>query len=304
MKTTKNPWSDYWTKGAEASFLDGKSRLQAYQMRKFWFERMSENNIKQPIIDVGTGNGVVVHWLTQFAKEKAQKFDVKGIDSAEVNPPDSSLKVVGKTPYENFKLPSNKKVGTFVSHFGIEYGDMSVGLKNLHAQLKRGGSLIALVHSKESVIYQKSRAIFELTPSVIKQLKKSVLPLQQALLKHGPKNLPASARQAQQQLNQFAKRNERNGAFNATNFIPVTKEIFDLAVQRQFVQSKELLENYLDSVQESRMRLTSVMKATESLGDTAQVQALFERAGFKDVSVQMVQFPETGIVGSCVQASK
>ena len=54
MKTTKNPWSDYWQKGAKASFLDDKARLQAYQMRKFWFERMEENELKQPIVDVGT----------------------------------------------------------------------------------------------------------------------------------------------------------------------------------------------------------------------------------------------------------
>ncbi|WP_287797288.1 SAM-dependent methyltransferase [Idiomarina sp.] len=304
MTTTKNPWSDYWQKGAKASFLDDKSRLQAYQMRRFWFERMDENELKQPIVDVGTGNGIVVQWLTEYSQEKGKKLDVLGIDSAELKPFNDALKLHAEMPYETFKLPSNKKVGAFVSHFGLEYGDMQIGLENLHLQLKRGGNIIALVHSTDSNLYKNSKALFDFTPSVLKQLKKSVTPLQEALLKHGSSNLPKPALQEQHNLNQFARKYERYGAFQAMNFVPVTKHALQAAAQGKSDESDRVLSGYINAINEHKARLVSLLKATEHLGDENETKALFEDAGFKNVTVQSVAFPETGVVGSCVQASK
>jgi len=302
--TTKNPWNSYWQKGAKASFLDDKARLQAYQMRKFWFERMDENDVKQPIVDIGTGNGIVAQWLTEYAQEKSRKLDVLGIDSAKLKPFNEALKLHAETPYETFKLPSNKKVGTFVSHFGLEYGDMEAGLKNLHLQLKRGGSVIALAHSTDSNIYKNSKALFEFIPSVLKQLKKSVTPLQEALLKHGPNNLPKSALQDQHNLNQFARKYERYGAFQAMNFVPATKHALEAAAQGKTDESEKVLSGYINAINEHKARLVSLLKATEQLGDMEQTKVLFESVGFKNVTVQTVAFPETGVVGSCVQCGK
>ena len=304
MTTTKNPWNSYWQKGAKASFLDEKSRLQAYQMRKFWFERMDELEPKQPIVDVATGNGIVVEWLTEYAEEKGKKLTVMGVDSADINPPNKSLKLYGDTPYETFKLPSNKKVGTFVSHFGLEYGDVDSGFKNLFGQLKRGGALVALVHSKESVIYLKSAAIYELIPSAIKQLKKSVQVLQEALLKHGPGKLSKTAMEAQQRLNEFARKHERNPAFHAMNFVPATKHLLQAAASGHKAESLQIFEDYLANITEHKGRLATLLKATEQMGDIESTKKRVEQAGFKNVKVQQVQFPETGIVGNCIQADK
>ncbi|MCP1339977.1 SAM-dependent methyltransferase [Idiomarina sp. M1R2S28] len=304
MTTTKNPWSDYWQKGAKASFLDDKARLQAYQMRKFWFERMDENELKQPIVDVGTGNGIVVQWLTEYSQEKGKKLDVLGIDSAELKPFNTTLKLHAETPYETFKLPSNKKAGAFVSHFGLEYGDMQIGLENLHLQLKRGGNIIALVHSSDSNIYKNSKALFEFIPSVLKLLKKSVTPLQEALLKHGSNNLPKSALREQHNLNQFARKYERYGAFQAMNFVPATKHALQAAAQGNSDESHRVLSGYINAINEHKARLVSLLRATEQLGDTANTTELFESIGFKNVTIQTVAFPETGVVGSCVQCSK
>ncbi|RUO67122.1 SAM-dependent methyltransferase [Idiomarina ramblicola] len=304
MTTTKNPWNSYWQKGAKASFLDEKSRLQIYQMRKFWFERMEEFEPKQPIVDVGTGNGIVVEWLTEYAGEKTKKLTLMGIDSADINPPNKDLKLSGNTPYETFRLPSNKKVGTFVSHFGLEYGDVDAGLNNLFAQLKRGGSLVALVHSKESVIYLKSLAIYDFIPSAIKQLRKSVQVLQEALLKHGPGNLPKSALEAQQRLNEFARKHQRSPAFHAMNFVPATKHLLQAAASGQKDESLKVFEDYLNNITEHKGRLTTLLKATDELEGIDAIQKRVEQAGFKQVKVQQVQFPETGIVGNCIQATK
>jgi len=302
--TQRNPWTYFWQKGAKASFLDDRSRLQTYQMRKFWFERMDETDVKQPIVDVGTGNGIVVQWLTEYAEEKGKKIDVSGIDSAQINPPNKSLKLSGDTDYEQFSLSGNKKVGVFVSHFGMEYGDLDSGLRNLSSQLKRGGSLVALVHSEESVIYKKSLEVYELIPSVIKQLKKSVSVLQDALLKQRDGSLPRAAQEAQQRLNQFARRHQQQSAFHAMNFVPATKHLLQAAAAGKKVESQKIFDDYLANVTEHRARLTTLLKATDSLGEPADLKKRIEDAGFKQVRVQQVQFPETGVVGNCVQAVK
>lgn len=304
MTTIKNPWNSFWQKGAKASFLDDRSRLQTYQMRKFWFERMDELEPKQPIVDIGTGNGIAVEWITEYAEKKGKKLTIMGIDSADINPPNKNLKLSGGTPYETFKLASNKKVGTFVSHFGLEYGDFDAGLKNVCGQLKRGGALVALVHSKESVIYIKIHAIYELIPSIIKQLKKSVQVLQEALLKYGPEELPKSALEAQQRLNEFARKHQSNAAFHATNFVPATKHLLQAAASGRKDESTAVFEDYLTNISEHKGRLATLLKATEELGGIETIQARVELAGLKNVKVQQVQFPETGIVGNCIQAEK
>jgi len=302
--TQRNPWTYFWQKGAKASFLDDRSRLQTYQMRKFWFERMDEADVKQPVVDVGTGNGIVVQWLTEYAEEKGKKLDVSGIDSAQINPPNKSLKLSGETDYEQFSLSGNKKVGVFVSHFGIEYGDLDSGLRNLSSQLKRGGSLVALVHSEESVIYKKSLEVYELIPSVIKQLKKSVSVLQEALFKQGEGSLPRAAQEAQQRLNQFARKHQQQSAFHAMNFVPATKHLLQAAAAGKKAESQKIFDDYLANVTEHRARLTTLLKATDSLGEPYDLQRRIEDAGFKQVRIQQVQFPETGVVGNCVQAVK
>lgn len=304
MKTITNPWSNYWQKGEKASFLDERSRLQTYQMRKFWFERMDEMTVKSPVVDIGTGNGIVVEWLSEYAQERGKKLEVLGIDSATINPPNPTLNLQAETPVETFSLPKNKKVGTFVSHYGIEYGEFDAGLKNAHTQLKRGGAFVALVHSRESVIYLKSRDIYELLPSVIKQLKKSVQVLQEALLKQKPGELPKPAREAQQRLNQFAQKHQRQQAFHAMNFVPATKHLLEAAATGRKAESKKVFEDYLANVTEHRARLTTLFDATDCLGDISTITKRVEAAGFKKVKVQLVQFPETGIVGNCIQAAK
>jgi len=304
MSNKQNPWSVFWQKGAFASFLDEKSTLQNYQMRKFWFERMEETEAKQPILDVATGNGIVVQWLTEFAEKKGKKFDLIGVDAAVIKPSNDKLKLHGETEYESFTLPSNKKIGTVVSHYGLEYGDMATGLPHLHKQLKRGGGLIALVHSEDSVIVQTSRKVYELLPSLIKQLNKSVQPLFEAILKAAGKPLPRNAQLAQQKLNQFANKYRNDPTFHRTNFVPAVRHILQAAEQGKAAEAKHVFTDYLGNLNDHKARLTTMVRAVEQAGNTEQLKQQFETAGFKNVRVQTVQFPETGIVARCVQADK
>ena len=304
MSNKQNPWSVFWQKGAFASFLDEKSTLQNYQMRKFWFERMEETEPKQPILDVATGNGIVPQWLSEYAEKKGKKFDLIGVDSAVIKPANDKLKLHGETPYERFTLPSNKKFGTIVSHYGLEYGDMAKGLAHLHKNLKRGGMVIALVHSEDSVIVQTSRKVYELLPTLIKHLNKSVEPLFTAILKAAGKPLPKNAQIAQQKLNQLAAKHRNDAAFHRTNFVPAVRHILQAAGQGKAAEAQRVFSEYLNNLNDHKARLTTMVKAVEQAGSGEQLKQQFEAAGFKDVQVEQVQFPETGIVGQCVQAKK
>lgn len=303
-KTDKNPWSEYWQKGAFAAFLDQKSQLQNYQMRKFWFERMEEAEPKQPILDVATGNGAVVQWLAEYAEQKGKKFDLVGIDSAAIKPLNDKLKLYGGTPYETFTLSGNKKIGTVVSHYGLEYGDMHRGLAHLHKSLKRGGGVIALVHSEDSVIVKTSRQIYDILPSLIKHLSKSVEPLYHAIFKANGKPLPKNAQLAQHKLNQFAAKYRNDPIFHRTNFVPAVRHILQAAEQGKGAEAEQVLNDYSNNLTAHRARLMTMVKAVEQVGDMQNVKQLFETAGFKNITVQSVQFPETGVVGYCIQATK
>ncbi|WP_404401876.1 class I SAM-dependent methyltransferase [Idiomarina seosinensis] len=304
MSNKQNPWSVFWQKGAFASFLDKSSTLQNYQMRKFWFERMDELEPKQPILDIGTGNGIVPQWLAEYAAEKGKDFTVIGIDAAQINPTNSELTLHGETPYETFTLSGNKKFGTLVSNFGLEYGDLEQGLAHLHKNLKRGGALVALMHSEDSVIVQSSRKVYELLPSTIKQMNKAVEPLYKALLSANGQALPKSAQQAQQKLNQFANKHRNDPTFQRTNFVPAVKHILSAAEQGKQQEAEKVFTDYLGNLTDHRARLSTLVKAVEQVGDQQQLQQQVEAAGFKKVSVQQVQFPETGVVGLCLQAVK
>lgn len=304
MKTTKNPWSPFWLKGGGASFLDKKDNLQSYQMRKFWIQNLQQHELKEPIVDVGCGNGVVVKWLTEYAAEKDVKLDVRGIDAAQLNPADTSLKLHSETPYETFQLGGNRKVGSFVSHYGLEYGDLDTGLPNLYQQLKKGGKLLALIHSEHSIISNNSKVMFNFIPSLLKQLRKAVQPLQQGLLKEGPGKLTRSALQAQDELNRFARKNERFGAFHASNFYPATQHLLKLAAQGQRQASEKVLSDYIANIEEHRERLQSVLKAEQSVANPVALVDQLQAVGFRNIQLDDAEFPETGVVGRFVSATK
>ena len=93
-KQVNNVWDNYWRSGAEASFLNKNTSLQRYQMRKFWFERMSEFEAKSPIVDIGCGNGILIGWLNEYKNEKNKsKWQLIGVDSAALRPTNPELDV-------------------------------------------------------------------------------------------------------------------------------------------------------------------------------------------------------------------
>ena len=88
------------------------------------------------------------------------------------------------------------------------------------------------------------------------------------------------------------------------NFVPAVKHALKAAARGKSDESNSVLSNYMKEINEHKARLTSVLKATEQLGSADNVKALFEAAGFKRVKVQTVAFPETGVIGNCVQSCK
>ncbi len=88
------------------------------------------------------------------------------------------------------------------------------------------------------------------------------------------------------------------------NFVPATKHALQAAAHGNSDESHRVLSGYINAITEHKARLVSLLKATEQLGDENETKALFEDAGFKNLTIQTVAFPETGVVGSCVQCGK
>ncbi len=300
-----NAWDSYWRSGAEASYLNKNTSLQRYQMRKFWRERMEEFEPKSPIVDVGCGNGIVLQWLNEYKEEKNKsKWTFIGVDKAALKPINPALDIRERTPYETFKLTGNKKIGTVVSHFGIEYGPLSEGLKHLHGQLKKDGALVALVHSPESSLVRNNKAIFEVMPPLIRHLEKHVYSLYTAILEARGKPLGKQAALSQRKLDELAHTYRKNPAFGRSNFVPAVRHILQAASKGKKLEARQVYNDYLTNLKLHYQQLSTMVDAVAQVKSADQLMKLAEQAGYKRVVVQDVEFPETGVVGYCLQAIK
>ena len=98
--------------------------------------------------------------------------------------------------------------------------------------------------------------------------------------------MPRSALQAQQTLNQFAQKNERNPAFHAMNFIPATKHVLQAAAKGNEVESRQVYAGYLNSINAHKARTHTLLKAVKQLGSVVETKKKLESLGFKHVAIQ------------------
>ena len=304
-KQVNNVWDNYWRSGAEASFLNKNTSLQRYQMRKFWFERMSEFEAKSPIVDIGCGNGILIGWLNEYKNEKNKsKWQLIGVDSAALRPTNPELDVRELTPYQSFKLTGNKKLGTVVSHYGLEYGPLIEGLTHLHTQLKKDGALVALVHSSNSTLVRNNKAMYELMPSLIRHLEKNVYNLYTSILEARGKPLGKQAALSQRKLDQLAHTHRNNPTFKRSNFVPAVRHILQAASNGKKLEARQVYNDFLNNMKFHYAQMDDMIQAVEQVKSADHLAQAAEKAGFKRVMVQDVEFPETGEVGFCLQAIK
>jgi SAM-dependent methyltransferase len=154
-------WNNYWSlnSNGDCFSLDGKSDLSRV-MTTFWADYFLAKGNDAYVLDLACGNGFV----GKVAISKGVNLYCIGVDqstdlgvlSYENKRNKSFLRLLPNTPVDTLKFVDDE-FDSIVSQFGFEYSPNSYNvIANTHRQLKPGGELRFLIHSKKSVVYERS----------------------------------------------------------------------------------------------------------------------------------------------------
>ena len=112
------------------------------------------------ILDVGTGNGVLLAHAAAAAERSGKRFELTGIDLAEIDPATYVSDHLAVQHDARFlggvnaaELPfDDASMDVVVSQFGLEYADVNRALDAVGRVLEQGGRLIWLAHSQDSAV--------------------------------------------------------------------------------------------------------------------------------------------------------
>ena len=157
-------WKDYWKEDRTASCLP-QSEETAVEIGNQWIDLLAGLPDGTRVLDVATGNGVLLGYAAVAAENNGNRFSLTGVDLAEIDPlhyvsnlpaglQDATF--IGGTPAE--RLPfRDAEFDVVVSQYGLEYADLDRALGEVERVLDSGGRLIWLAHSDDSEVVRQNR---------------------------------------------------------------------------------------------------------------------------------------------------
>lgn len=162
--TANQGWKDYWKEDRAASCVP-EDDATAREIRERWIERFADLPDGARILDIATGNGVLLAHAAIAAERAGKRFALTGVDLAEIDPARylSTLPAglrdatfIGGTAAE--RLPfADAEFDVVVSQYGLEYADLDKALAQVERVLAGGGRLIWLAHSEDSLVVEQNR---------------------------------------------------------------------------------------------------------------------------------------------------
>ena len=157
-------WREYWRDNRLAACVPenpgAAAAIEAHWSA--WFSSLANG---ARILDIATGNGVLLLWARRAARARGRTFALTGIDLADIDPArfvrshaDELDGVVfrGKTAAEDLPF-ENDSFDVVVSQYGFEYAALGPALAEIARVLAPGGRLQLLAHSDDSVVVAQGR---------------------------------------------------------------------------------------------------------------------------------------------------
>ena len=157
-------WRDYWKTDQSASCVPDNPATQA-QIAGWWQDFFAVLGNGSRILDIATGNGIVLAHAGEAAARHGVTFDLTGIDLADIDPSRYLLVLppglggatfLGKVPAENLPFP-DACFDVAVSQYGLEYAEPERALAEAARVLTPGGRLRWLAHSVDSAVVRQNR---------------------------------------------------------------------------------------------------------------------------------------------------
>ncbi|MFK7829885.1 MAG: class I SAM-dependent methyltransferase [Congregibacter sp.] len=158
-------WQNYWRENRLAACVPDNPDTAA-DIEAHWTEFLAGLPNGTRVLDIATGNGVVLLWAARAARSTGREMALTGIDFADIDPARflpahqaelSSVQFIGNTRAESLPF-ANASFDVVVSQYGLEYADLQQALTEAARVLVSGGQLHCLAHGDDSVVVRQGRA--------------------------------------------------------------------------------------------------------------------------------------------------
>lgn len=160
---SRRAWQRYWQSDRLAACMPDNPAAAA-EIERYWKGEFSGLSSGARVLDIATGNGVLLAWAAQSAVDRGLALELTGIDAAQIDP----LRFVtsGQEALRNVafhggvaaeRLPfGDAAFDVVVSQFGLEYSDLDASLLEVARVLAPGGCLRWLAHGASSAVVAES----------------------------------------------------------------------------------------------------------------------------------------------------
>lgn len=152
-------WRDFWQMDRPESCMAANPATRQ-QIADWWQTCFRELENGARVLDVATGNGIVLRHAAAAAVDTGKRYSLVGIDLARIDPhrhlsdvPDDFRTVEFHGGVSTEKLPfDDESFDVVVSQYGLEYAALDEALAQVGRVLRPGGELRALCHSPDSEV--------------------------------------------------------------------------------------------------------------------------------------------------------
>lgn len=296
-------WESYWEKGYTACCLNEPEKHYDSLVREVWKDLLATLQGGNRILDLGTGNGGVLVFAQEHARQQKIFLHLSGIDCAKVLPLEAtdftSIDIRENTAMEQLPF-EDESFDAVTSQFAIEYANHDDAITEALRVLKPNGRGGFLIHAQEGLGIQKSiidlREIDELLETDVFAVAKEALRTAQRAEASGSKHhlVLKRARQAVDVLERCLKTLENNWQDRSASqvFHNVGSIIEHTFANRNAFPRATVLSKITElqtQVSQHQQRLQASIKAARSRRACRETEVAILNHGAKEVSTTPIR---------------
>lgn len=306
QRLTSEQWSRYWRSDSVTTFARQFNANYDGEFADFWFARFAKVPDRGSIVDLATGNGAIALLAAQFARDRAKRFSIAGIDYAEIDPAGALARhaelapLLGDVEFRSgVRIEAtgltDGSVDLLTSQYGFEYAERDAAIEEALRVLAPGGRIALILHHDESRVVELARDGLaqvqfclqkeELDKRVV-ALVKVVGDARDAAARQALKNNPKAERLRQKLNASLARITERAKQYQDPEgfigvMVPRFTKVFGEYKDASMAQKLQFLRETRGAFDAFRERMADLGSAALSPQAFDALVAQLERAGFE-----------------------